>query len=240
MNYLQLSATTVQKGVIGPINHLGFCVELEQAKISEAVKEHGFWYVDIPRTSSSSIQYSLGQQFGFPFGKSRIVGEKTDEGLASALLPPHTPAYLAREIITAPVWKDSTIFSVVRNPYSWCVSLWGYTRKYGSLGLKNGSLEEFLKSMQANLVGPKERRPFTPAHFQQVDYLADQHGNIIVDDILKFEDRDQIDAFLTELGVAALPSQRLMSSDTSEYRISDSDKKLIHTLFEKDFEILGY
>jgi hypothetical protein len=239
MNYLQLTATTVQKGIVGPISHLGFCVEVEQAKISEAVTEQGFWYVDVPRTSSSSIQFMLGQRFGFPFGKSRIAGKENNEGLSSALLPPHTPAYLAREIMRPQVWDEANTFSVVRDPYTWSVSLWGYTKKYGDLGLKNDTFETFLQSMKANLVGPKEGRPFFPSHFQQSDYLTDQLDKVIVKNVFKFENRDKINSFLEELGVD-LVDERMMSSNTASYDLSQEEKKLVRSVFEKDFDLLGY
>ena len=33
------------------------------------VKRHGFYFVDVPKTSSSSIRHDLGERFGLPYTK---------------------------------------------------------------------------------------------------------------------------------------------------------------------------
>jgi hypothetical protein len=240
MNYLELALVNAQKGIQGPISHIGVCIGLEQLQVSKAVAEKGFWFVDIPRTSSSSIQYMMGRQFGFPFGKAWIPEKGDIEGLSSNLLPPHTLAYQAREVVGREVWQSANTFSVVRDPYTWSVSLWGYARTINNLGLKIDTFELFLQSMQSRLVGAKEQRELFPSNFSQSDYLTDHQGSLLVNKILKFEDRDSINEHLNSLGVENILTDKLVASSGNEYVMTDRERSLVRNVFAKDFEYFSY
>jgi hypothetical protein len=240
MNYLQLALANAQKGIQGPLSHIGASIGREQKQVSAAVLEKGIWFVDIPRTSSSSIQFMLGEHYGYPLGKPWIPEKGDIEGLSSNLLPPHTLAYQAREVLGREVWSGVHTFSVVRDPYTWSVSLWGYTKTYANLGLKTESFEAFLQSMQERLSGLKEQRQFFPSNFCQADYVTDHEGKIIVDKILRFEDRDAINRHLRSLGITDILQEKLVASKESGYAMSGTERDLVRSVFKKDFDLLGY
>src|SRR5437763_7685817 len=90
------------------------CKEIESA---------GFWFVDIPRTSSTSLKLALGQRFGTEFGKqyARETGVRTQK-----VIPDHATAIEMRKLLSPELWSRLFTFSVVRNPWDRCYSLFRF------------------------------------------------------------------------------------------------------------------
>ena len=74
----------------------------------------------------------------------------------------------------------------------------------------------------------------------QTDYLLDNHGTILVDQILPFENRDKIISYLKAIGIKYSPEIHINKSKNSNYKMSRIEKKKIEQIFSKDFEVLGY
>jgi hypothetical protein len=223
-------------------NHLRLALKRERHQIAMAVAEHRFWYVDIPRTSSSSIQAALGSTFGYPFGKDVVTLESYGQGAGSVMLPPHTPAYVAQRIIGPEIWQDVRTFSIVRHPVSWAVSLWQYSRAYGGLNFNASSFTEFLHQLAENTRQPITSRAFMASSFLQSDYLfCPTTGDRLVRDVLGFEDRDAIDTWMMKnLGIRMDNESRLMETQFTDIEISDADHALARDILARDFELLGY
>jgi len=47
-------------------------VKYKQARGRRSIIKNGFWFVDIPRTSSISVRVQLVRRFGSVYGKERV------------------------------------------------------------------------------------------------------------------------------------------------------------------------
>ena len=219
-------------------------IELEKRKLKDKIKECSFWFVDITRTSSTAIKVALGAKFGWPFGQNYyldVTGRIIVSMLRSLLLPSHTPAFIVKHILGDELWKEIDTFTVVRNPYSWCSSLWHHAMKNHDLGLKTESFDLFLGSLEEKLVGDFTKRKIFPSNYRQSDYLLDADRNVIVKNLLRFEDKKIIDNFLKSRGIIDYStSPRFVATQSSDYQIASAEKTKIERIFSADFEILGY
>jgi len=72
---------------------IGKRLEVQLARLS--ILRHGFWFVDIPRTSSSAIRAELGARFGRAYGK-----RKAESGYATEqVFDDHVTAFVMREAL---------------------------------------------------------------------------------------------------------------------------------------------
>ena len=136
-------------------------IDLERDKLKEKINTHPFWFIDITRTSSTAIKVALGAKFGWPFGQNYyhdITGRVVISMLRSLLLPSHTPAFMVKHILGDELWTKIDTFTVVRNPYSWCSSLWHHAMKNHNLGLRTNTFDQFLGSLEEKLLGDFTKR----------------------------------------------------------------------------------
>jgi hypothetical protein len=243
LTYLQSVLGKAQQGDYANIGHLDYILRAQQDELKQKIAADKFWFVTIPRTSSSSIQISLGAQFGYPHGKVLFPGGvRGVAGADSFLLPPHTPSFLARDILGPELWRDCSTFSVVRHPYSWSVSLWRYTKTYWNLGFSDGDFLTFLREFERNANQDIRLRTFHPSNYFQHDYLVENNADkFLVKNILKYEDRAGIEDFLKSIGLKSLPSSnKVAATDSASYQLSEAEKAVVRKVFEKDFDLLGY
>ena len=231
-------------GLIMKVKSIDHLINLERDKLREKIAAHPFWFVDITRTSSTAIKVALGAKFGWPFGQNYYydtTGKVVVSMLRSFLLPSHTPAFMVKHILGEELWTNIDTFTVVRNPYSWCSSLWHHAMKNHHLGLKTDTLDQFLGSIEEQLLGDFTKRRIFPSNYRQVDYILDTEGKVLVKNILKLESREKIDRFLKSKSISDYSkAPRFVETKSSNYRITNSEKKKINRIFAKDFEILGY
>src|SRR5262245_8701167 len=90
------------------------------------IRRHGFWFVDIPRTSSTSIRVELGRFYGLPYGKSKTF---EDQYSTPQIFRDHVPAREMREILGTDLWERIFTFALVRNPWDRIVSMYNWRRK---------------------------------------------------------------------------------------------------------------
>lgn len=245
-DFLSVALGGVESGDMLMLNHLNRAIETHRAILQARVVELGFWYVDIPRTSSTFIKNSLAERFGYPCGKTGTLFNTTVDGFRplgyGVLLPDHTPAFIAEEILGEAIWQRIETVTVVRNPYDWCWSLWRYVEERYDLGFSRGSLSDFLVQLSANTARPIIGRKSYPSDFLQSDYVLQKNGNAsLVKRILRFEDRDAISEFLSKRGVVTGESYfGAMASASQNRNLSISEKSLIHNICAKDFDLFGY
>ena len=214
-------------------------IQLENKKLKNKLEQCPFWFIDIPRTSSTSTQFMMWEQFGWPFGKqSKFVnGDLIHE--RSLVFPNHTPSIITKCYVGEKVWESLETFTIVRNPYMWCLSLWQLEINQ-DLKLKNKSFLQYLNILNENLKGDLKQRKIRQNTLRQTDYLLDQNGNLLVKKILKFEDRKNIKSYLESQGIAYNSQVHINKSKKYNHQINESEKKIIERIFYKDFEILGY
>ena len=234
----------LNNGSINNVLKIDELVKVEKEKLLEKIKLYPIWFIDITRTSSTAIKVALGIKFGWPFGQnyySDTSNKIVVDLLRSLLIPSHTPAFIVKNILGDDVWKKMNTFAVVRNPYSWCSSLWHHSMKNNSLGLQNNTFNQFLDSLEEKLANYFIERPIFPSNYRQVDYLKDPEGKIQVKNILRFEDKKSIDHFLNSLGVSGYSiAPRFVETRSNDYNISNAEKKKVDRIFAEDFEMLGY
>lgn len=241
-NYLQTAINRYKAGISAPLNHIGEVVASEQRRLSGRLDVDGFWFVDIPRTSSTSIQVNLGMRFGYPHGKSTVPGRAPVIGTESFLLPSHVPSFIARDVVGVDRWSGLKTFTVVREPTRWAVSLWRYTKRYGHLGFSDGDFETFLGELEGRIAEDVQSRPFFPSNYLQSDYILDPATNEeLVKDILKFEDREGVERFLNErIGAPIEDGEILVGTDAETYDPSESETRLARRVLARDYDLLRY
>lgn len=205
------------------------------------IRRHGLWFVDIPRTSSSSIKVELGQIFGKAYGKSNLLDKEYSQ---AQIFPDHVPAQQMREIIGKELWATLFAFAVVRNPWDRMVSLFTYRKKLGDLP-KNISFKNYIlqfTSPRYLLDGSlHSKRPY---YYGMSEYILDSRDNVIVDFIARYENRDLDFKKISERIGIELGSLHIQKGSTfkrhyAEY-YDEETKNIVGRIFSKDIELLAY
>ena len=205
------------------------------------IKHHGFWFVDIPRTSSSSIKLELSKQYGIAYGKSDIL-EK--QHVTAQVLKPHIPAVQFRQAIGHQIWDSIYKFSFVRNPWDRVLSFYHYRIKVKRIHDINISFREYVLQLgEAN-----ENTPgfmFQVTRYGAYNYLYDQNDNLLVDYVGKYETRENDLKVISEkIGASMLGSLHVQkaSPDNSHYSnyYDDETIDVIYNLYRRDIEAFNY
>ena len=208
------------------------------------IRRCGVWFVDIPRTSSSSVRAELGKHFGFPYGKINIM-EKQHAG--SQMFPDHMLAKDMRAILGENTWNKIFTFTIIRNPWERVYSLYKYRQKVGNIS-NDINFTDYIINLQ-NAFNSKEFSDtlfsYPPHRYAAADYLLDDQGDIIVDYIIRFENRDQdLKIVLKKLDYIKLGQLRVQSSSTKSthysYYYNHYTRKIIEEIYAKDIKLYNY
>lgn len=201
--------------------------------------ESGFWFVDIPRTGSSSLRHNLFQAFGFPHGKT--AGAKLPNEIM--FLPSHRPAATVLALVGRRNWDRLFTFSFVRDPYARFASLYQHYRFREKSWA--GSFPHFVEELKQHRSSmPCKKRPLY-AH-RQIDYLMDPHGRLLVSFVGKYENRNEdIVRIMSRLKMTKWDDGIYTPSlqKPEEGFLGMYSTKLRHDVFEyfrADFEAFGY
>jgi hypothetical protein len=196
-------------------------------------KTHKFLFVHIQRTGGTSIsRHLLDAQVN-----------------ADQFLAPHAPVLDAKKLLSAD-YHDYFTFAFVRNPWDRLVSWYHMIKTYGpgnttnqfwAYVLANSTcFEEFIKNCTETIVQDGSGKSIM---WNQVDYLSDSKGTIVVDAIGRFENyaRDVRGIFNrikvpfdTLCSANAVPHAHYSAYYTPELR------EIVATRFKKDTEHFGY
>jgi len=198
-----------------------------------AISRRGFWFVDVPRTSTTSIKDELAEAFGPVFGKT--------PGRWS--FPDHTPASRMRTLLGSELWDRLFTFSIVRNPWSRQLSFYHWARNNGFF--KQMTFRDFVLELNKQFETGQSRFIWHGPYFGSADYLFDSDGRQLVQCIIRFEDRE---AGLAEVAKRLhLPSlgQRHQNKQTpadSHYAdaYDDETRQLIAKIYRRDLDLFGY
>jgi len=140
----------------------------------EIIKNNGFWFIDVPRTSSTSIRYSLGSQFGSAYGKNNVIeaAYRTKQTFND-----HNTAMQMREIFGNEMWSSLFTFSIVRNPFDRAFSLYNFLIKRNKI--PGWSFKYFI-SVLGEVGGVPVVFKSNIHRYSAADFLSDKQGNIIV------------------------------------------------------------
>jgi len=144
-------------------------------------------------------------------------------------------------------WDDYFKFAFVRNPWDRLVSWYSMIKdknqknKFGKYVTENSSnFEEFIKNCTDII---QDNDGIKSAEFNQLDYLIDENGNIIVDFIGRFENLEEdFNKIIKKLNMPELKLPILNSSKHEDYKkyYNEETKKIIEKRFKKDIDFFKY
>lgn len=208
------------------------------------IRRHGFWFIDIPRTSSSSIRAELGKRYGIVYGKLKLIEKKHR---SKQIFKDHTPAKQMKEILGPKLWKRIYTFTLVRNPWDRMVSLYHYRRKVGRIP-DDITFRDYifcLKDSKSKWGSEDGLFSYHGSYYGCSDYVLDENNEIIVDFIGKYENRrDDIAKIAAYIGCKSIGKLAIQKSAPSNKHYSDfydeETRKIINTLYEKDISLFDY
>lgn len=181
-------------------------VERERWRL--AILRRGVWFIDIPRTSSTSINTELGERFGRPYGKHYGLGGHDDP----PVLRDHMTAVRVRAYLGHRTWARLFTFAIVRNPWDRTHSHYRFRRERNAIPADMTFREYVLGLCEAT---PRTAL-FRSANVRLTasDFVCDAKGNVIVSHIVRYEQRAEDLVRLGQLApdLAGLGSVRLMQT----------------------------
>ena len=208
--------------------------KIKSALQRQSIRRRGFWFVDVPRTSSTSIKNELSDRFGTAFGKG---------GTGLSFID-HTPAFKMREVLGPRTWDKLYKFSIVRNPWARTVSF--YRHAQGTGFFTDYTFVEFVRQIDAQFETGESVFSWHGPYEGSLYYLEDSAGNLLVDKIVRFEDRE---SGLREVGerigypeigrVLLLNQSRGADSSCSEY-YDDESRRIIEKVYAREIEQFSY
>jgi hypothetical protein len=227
----------------------------------------GFWFIDIPRTSSSSIRVELGEKFGKVHGKAikaSLVGSNDvtqqlflahttpcrtrlarNADVTQQLFLAHTTAKEMRGFLGSAAWNKIFTFTVVRNPWDRTCSMYHYRKRIGDIN-PEWSFQDYV----FELAKAKHDTQYFEYHgyrFGACDYILGDNGEVIVDFVAKYENRvHDLKIIASRLGLEV--------EDFGELKILEAKPKGVHysefydsemqnivgEVYSKDIELFNY
>lgn len=149
-------------------------------------------------------------------------------------------------------WSEYRKFSVVRNPYDRLVSLYHFHQREQHLSKVNSKYSLFERYFVRNDDARLFRRYVSniKAHHRLAqglkDFVCDTAGNLLIDDILEFEQLStQLPNYLQKLGVT-LPSSTIPklngspSRNTYQHYYDSKTRHRVSTMYQFEIERFGY
>lgn len=216
--------------------------EVNWPEVRRRVQAAGAWFVDIPRTGSTSLKHRLAERFGPLF-------DKGDPRFAQRPSPlrDHTPAQDLRHRLGLALWKSLFTFTLVRNPWDRMVSLYRFRRDIARDLPHPIEFREYVKLFET----PSFRYfpPCTPFiyhgyYFSACDYLLDEQGNQLVTYVGRYERRDEACRELSaHLGFDLVDTGVHLSTDERRHYSTYYDEEsraIVERFFRHDIHRFGY
>lgn len=206
------------------------------------IRKNGFWFVDVPRTSSTAIKIELANTYGAAYGKRNVL----EPGYGSkSYFKGHLTAQEAKALLTEEVWRNLFTFTMVRNPWDRMVSLYCFRLKREHLS-PDISFKEYVLQLKSPRYRAADSMHSGPAfYYGAAEYVLDKQGNIMVDYIGKYETRDvsirEISQRINcpQLGKLCLQKAKPSERHYSSYYDAET-RKLIAEVYAQDIEIFDY
>lgn len=213
---------------------------IEMAYGRHAIIRNGFWFIDIPRTSSSSLRAELGKRFGRVYGKRKVPGK---ERVHRQIFPDHMLAREMRDILGPQTWSNLFTFTMVRNPWDRIYSMYNYRKKEDSIP-QQWSFSDYVHALQ-NAPADSEHFRFNGHYLGATDYILDENGNIMINFIARYENRSHdLKEIGTRINFDGLGRLHLLDASPKGRHYAEfydpETKEIIRRLYAKDIELFGY
>ena len=200
------------------------------------IEDSGFWFIDIPRTSSSSTRLSLFKMFGKGYGKSNIF-EK--EFAKQSFYRDHLTANESFLFFGANSWRKLNKFTIVRNSWERVYSIYGYLLRANLIPAEI-SFSDFIKEIYKIFSNKESELKIWPKTlYSSVNFLRVYDGSIDKSiRILNYENRlEELENYFNEFNIKFEPAEQLMKSNLGKsYRdaYSDMEIKLVEKIYSED------
>ena len=201
-------------------------------------------FIWIPKNSGSSVFVELKHKLGLQ--KIHRPNRFKRFPSCGSVTPSHVSwRHLIEAGYVSQSYSDRAYkFAIVRNPYSRIVSLYNYSRRYGFS--KAQTLPEFLDDIESRRypLGLYNQKGLSQAN-QQVDWILNEDGTLLVDDLFRFEDLEALTSTLSQRFGVNFDFSRKFNASADKYSVEDLllDKESlvrINSLYEDDFTNFGY
>jgi len=196
-------------------------------------------FVHIPKTGGQSIYHALGGDLYNPNPNKKILWGPDGDFEYS-----HFTALEIKGAISTKKFKEYYMFTMVRNPFDRLVSLYFHkklgrdTRFVSAEGL---SFHQFVENLYEKFHLIPQTRQLDMAHVRpQHEYVYDKNDKMLVDHIFKYENYDEIQAFITTYGGSELP--KINTTQHLNYRAyyTKEAHAMVSEMYAKDFKRFGY
>lgn len=209
-----------------PVNH---------ARLRRSVRDAGVWFVDVPRTGSTSLKVELSRAFGRAYGKTNVV----ESALSTPqLLPDHLSAREVREVLGRELWHQVFSFGFVRDPWSRTASMYRWRR------LKAHFPPDLTFPMYVQRLAQHDPQLFAKnIHWAPcAAYLTDAQGGLLVDRVCRFETRSaDLDELSRQLGDVPLGEVSTQQGDLNvDTPMDEQTIDLISNIYAVDVDLFDY
>ena len=139
-------------------------------------------------------------------------------------------------------WDRKLTFTIVRNPWDKVVSHYHYRVKTNQTGLGDKHID--FKEWVKRAYGEKDDCYYdNPKMFMpQIDWISDENGRILVDEIIRFENLDSdFNMVLQKIGKnTTLPHVKRSNRGSYREYYDPETIEIVRNWFERDIENFGY
>lgn len=181
-------------------------------------------FIHIPKTGGTSVSNSLSLR--------RSMGGR------------HMTAIQTRDMYGQEIFDNAWKFTFIRNPWDRMVSVFHYYKhgleqenKQIRQGLANVEFDEFLKEHKTLFQWSKS------LFKNQLDWITDNKGNVMVDYIARFENYAKESEFILERsGIGTSVRHDRKSKRDSDYKTyyTNETKDIVAKIYNKDIEFFNY
>jgi hypothetical protein len=199
-----------------------------------------FWFVDIPRTSSSSIKVELQKSYGPIFGKKNLLDRSF---IAKQILPNHIPAIIMKKLLGSDQWRRLFTFTFIRNPWERMVSMYLYRKDKVKNIPHDLSFTEYIVRLQSER--GQGLFSYHGFYYGNSDYLIDENGEFLVSFIGRYENRENdLKIVADTLGISGLGEIRTQVGRDHGFHYSTyfnkETQEIVGNLYKTDIELFGY
>ena len=218
---------------------LNFIKKIKESDALLTIRKNGFWFVDIPRTSSTSIKLQLGEKFGFTYSKNRIRNETLYK---HGIFYDHINASRMKKIMGDKLWDQTFTFSMVRNPWDRAISIYNYIAAGKSSDDPMPTFKEHLLKMKEEFIGEGfgEKDLFKNGCFHYIS----ERNEIVVNKVIKYESREEgLREVSEKIGFNISPDiHHGKTQELKSYKkhYDSETKEIIELIYAKDIEQFGY
>lgn len=204
--------------------------------------EKNFIFIHVPKTAGSSITGALRPWCLRPRRTPwrRLLSHlPLREAPEKANLRQHDKAGWARLKLPHELYAGAHKFAVVRNPFDLAASNYHHLRRksgrHHHRSAQNWDFRAFLAYME---------RKNRLSRIDQTSWIADSQGNLIIDEVLRFE--SLVEDFNSLVGRLDLPLDMMLPrknvSPPHNYRAlyDEETRRIVQRLYSRDFERFGY